>query len=98
MATTVQPGHHSADRRVHDLGDLFVGEALDVGQVHRQTEVFGDLLQRTFDVRVGQMIQSLGLGRSKTLGSVRLGTSQLIVLDIGGVRLQGLALLLAGSC
>ena len=31
----VQPGHHGADRRVHDFGDLIVRESFDVGQVDR---------------------------------------------------------------
>ncbi len=50
----VQPGHHGADRGAHDLGDLLVGEALDVGEVDRQPEVLGELLQRVLDVAVGK--------------------------------------------
>ena len=30
----VQPAHHGTDRDVEDLGDLLVGEALDVGEQH----------------------------------------------------------------
>src|SRR5436309_13944733 len=36
FAAAVQPGHHGADRRAHDLGDLLVGEALDIGEVNRE--------------------------------------------------------------
>ena len=38
-ATAVQAGHDRADRSAHDLGDLAVGVALDVGQVDRGAEL-----------------------------------------------------------
>ena len=41
----MQPGHHRPDRGAHDLGDLLVREALDVGQVDGQPEVRGQRLQ-----------------------------------------------------
>jgi hypothetical protein len=59
----MQPRHHSPDRGAHDLGDLLVGETLNVGQVDRQAEVFRESLQRRLDVRVRQALQRLGLGR-----------------------------------
>ena len=41
----VQARHHGADRRAHDVGDLLVREALDVGEVDRDAEVLGQRLQ-----------------------------------------------------
>src|ERR1700740_2499477 len=38
-AAAVQPGHDGADRGAHDLRDLPVRVALDVGQVDRGTEL-----------------------------------------------------------
>jgi asparagine synthase (glutamine-hydrolysing) len=45
-AAPVQPGHHGADRRPHDLGDLPVRVALDVGEVDRGAEFVGQAAQR----------------------------------------------------
>ena len=42
LAAAVQPRHHGADGGVHDLGDLLVGEALDVGEVDHEPDVVGD--------------------------------------------------------
>ena len=38
LSSPVQPAHHGADRDVEDLGDLLVGEALDVGEQHGHAE------------------------------------------------------------
>ena len=81
--------------RAHDLGDLLVGEALDVGEVDRHAELLGDLLQGPLDVAVRQVVERLGLGRAQAAGGVRLRTGQLVVLDLGRIRLLRLALLLA---
>ena len=92
---TVQPRHHGADGRAHDLGDLLVGEPLDVGEVDGHPEVLGQLLQRPLHLGVGQVLQRRGLGRLQAHRRVRLGPRQLVVLDLGGVGLQRLALPLA---
>ena len=94
-AAAVQPRHHRADRGAHDLGDLLVGEALDVGEVDRDAEVLGDRLQRVLHVGVGQVVERLGLGRLQTGRRVRLGPRELPVLDLLGAGLLRLALLLA---
>ena len=91
----VQPRHHGADRRAHDLGDLLVGEALDVGEVDREPEVLGELLEGVLDVGVGQVLERLGLGGLQPGRGVRLGAGELPVLDVLGHRLLRLALLLA---
>src|ERR1700743_383673 len=33
--TAVQPGHHGTDWGAHDVGDLLICEAFDVGEVNR---------------------------------------------------------------
>ena len=88
----MQPRHHGADRRAHDVGDLLVGEALDVGEVDRQPELLGQLLQGLLDVAVRQPVQRLGLGRAQPAGGVRLGLGELPVGDLVGGRLHRLAL------
>ena len=93
-AAAVQPGHHRADRRVHDLGDLLVRETLDVGEVDRVAEVVGQLLQGVLDVAVGQVLERLHLGGLEAGRRVRLGGGDLPVLDLVGDLLR-LALLLA---
>jgi hypothetical protein len=45
----VQPGHHGADRAAHDVRDLPVAEAFQVGQVDRGAEVRRQFLQRPDD-------------------------------------------------
>ena len=91
----VQPRHHGADRRAHDLGDLLVGEALDVGEVDREPELLGEPLQGVLDVGVGQVLERLDLGGLQPGRGVRLGPGELPVLDVLGHRLLRLALLLA---
>ncbi len=91
----VQPRHHGADRRTHDLGDLLVGEPLDVGEVHGHPEVLRQLLQRRLHVVVRQPVQRLHLGRAQALRGVLAGLRDLPVGDLLGGRLLGLALPLA---
>ena len=42
----MQPGHHGADRAAHDVGDLPVSEALNIGQVDSEPEIVGELVER----------------------------------------------------
>src|SRR5690606_23353658 len=44
LSSPVQPAHHGADGDVEDLGDLLVGEALDVGQQDGHAEVLREVL------------------------------------------------------
>lgn len=41
VPAAVESGHHGADRTVGDLGDLFVREALDVGEADGQPKLGG---------------------------------------------------------
>ena len=51
FSSPMQPAHHGSDRNVHDLGDLLVGETLDVGQQHGHAELLGQRLERLLHVR-----------------------------------------------
>jgi len=53
----MQPRHHSADRALHDPGDLLVAEALDVGKVDGHPEVVGKLPQRLRDPDIRHVVQ-----------------------------------------
>ena len=92
-AAAVQPRHHRADRGAHDLGDLLVGVALDVGQVHGDPELLGQVPQRAQDLGVGQPVERLGLGRPG-LGGQRVG-GQLPFLEVAAERLPRLTAPLA---
>ena len=81
--------------RLHDLGDLLVGEALDVGEVDREPELLGQPLEGVLDLGVGQVLERLHLGGLQAGRGVRLGAGELPVLDVLGHRLLRLALLLA---
>src|SRR4029077_2124900 len=59
----VEAGHDRADGGAHDLGDLLVGVALDVGQVDGHPELFREVAQGPQDLRVGQPVQRLRFGR-----------------------------------
>ena len=95
LPAAVQPGHHRPDGRIHDLGDLLVREAFDVGVVHRHPELLGQRLQRRLDLGVGQRLQRLDLGRPQPGRGVLGVGRQLPVGDLVGRVLRGLALLLA---
>ncbi len=93
-SATVQAGHHRADRGAHDLGDLLVREALDIGQIDREPELLRNLLQRRLDIAVGQMLERLGFSRLESGGRMGLGPRELPVLDLVVRVLDRLALLL----
>src|SRR6201989_2949495 len=62
-AAAVQPGHDRTDRGAHDLRDLPVRVALDVGQVDRGAELVRQAAKRAQQVRVGHVVECLGLCR-----------------------------------
>src|SRR6185436_63946 len=49
LAAAEQPAHHRADRRLHDVCDLLVRQALNVAQHHRGAEVVGQAVERALD-------------------------------------------------
>ena len=91
----MEPGHHGADRRLHDLRDLLVGKALHVGEVDGEAELLGEALQGVLHLGVGQVLERLHLRGLEPGRRVRLGPGELPVLDVLGHRLLRLALLLA---
>ena len=91
----MQSGHDGTDRGVHDLGDLLVRQALDIGIVDDHAEVFGQFLQRGLDLVVGEGVERLDLRRPQPLRGVLGGRRDLPVGDLVGRVLRGLALPLA---
>lgn len=53
-AAAVESGHDRSYGGVHDLGNLLVGETLDVGEVDRQAPVLAQLVEGRLDLLVGQ--------------------------------------------
>ena len=87
--------HHGSDGNIEDLGDLLVGETLDIGQDHGHPELLRDRLERLLHLVVGERVERFGLGG--TLGVGRLEPAQpaedVEVLDVVEVDLVGAALL-----
>src|SRR4051812_7735878 len=50
LAAAVQAAHHRAGRALHDLGDLLVGEVLEISKDHGEPELRGHRGQRALDV------------------------------------------------
>ncbi len=50
LAPAVQAAHHRADGAAHDLGDLLVGELLDVAEDDGQLELGGQRVERLLDL------------------------------------------------
>jgi hypothetical protein len=61
--TAMQPRRYRADRTAHDLGDLLVGEAFDVGEINNQPVLRWHRLECLRDGRFGQAVEYLGLSR-----------------------------------
>jgi len=55
-------GSDRSDRGSHDVGDLLHAVAFDVCEVHRGAEVARELLERTLEEGVGQLVQDFGIG------------------------------------
>ena len=60
----MEPTHDRADGHIHDLGDLLVGETLDVGEQHGHAELLRQRLERLLHHLVGDAVEHLGLGRA----------------------------------
>ena len=91
----MQPTHHGADRDVHDLGDLLVGETLDVGEQHGHPELLRERLERLLHHLVGDAVEHLGLGGAARVGRLEPAEAavQVEVLGVVEVDLLGPALL-----
>ena len=87
----MQPTHDRADRHIHDLGDLLVGETLDVGEQHGHPELLGQRLERLLHHLVGDAVEHLGLGRAARLGRLEpaQAAEQEEVLGVVEVDLSG---------
>ena len=95
----MQPAHHRADRHVHDLGDLLVGEAFDVGEQHGHAELLGQRLERLLHHLVGHRVEHLGLGRAPGVGGLEPAEAaeEVEVLGVVELDLVGPALLRRGT-
>jgi hypothetical protein len=93
----VDPAHDRSDGHVGDLGDLLVGEALDVGQEHGHPErASGSASMAAFTSVVGEPVQRLVLGAPTEPGEPDRPTGQAVeveVLDVLDVGDLGTALL-----
>src|SRR5438045_4123572 len=67
LSSTMEPAHHRADGNVEDLGDLLVGEALDVGEQHGHAKRLRQRLQRLLHLGVGEEVENLLLGAATCL-------------------------------
>jgi asparagine synthase (glutamine-hydrolysing) len=92
-AAAVQARHDRADRSAHDLRDLAVRVALDVGQVDRGAELVRQLAKRAEQVGVGGAGERLGL-RRRDRRRQPVGR-HLPLLQVAAERLLRLALALA---
>ena len=75
----MEPTHDRADGHIHDLGDLLVGETLDVGEQHGHPELLGQRLQRLLHHLVGDALEHLGLGGA--IGGHRLEPAETAVQE-----------------
>ena len=91
-AGPVQPGHHGADRAMHEVRDLTVGEALHVGQVDGSPEVARQFPQGPDDAGVGHPVERGVLGGPGLGTWFRPALRELPVLDARRGDPGGLAL------
>ncbi len=95
LRPAVQPGHDRPDRAVQDLGDLLVGEILEVGQDDDHPVVVGQRVERLLDVVVEHAVEVLGLGIRRLVGVVAPHDPLEGILDLGEIDAARLELLLA---
>src|SRR5215831_18282821 len=91
----MQPGHDGPQRRAHQVSDLAVRVALDVGQVKRGAEVGGQIANGVEYRRVGDLVESLGF--SGTGSRVLLAMGLPVVVRVGAWRDGRLARALAAG-
>src|SRR5438876_2056075 len=87
-SSAVQSAHHRTDGDVEDLGDLLVGETLDVGEEHGHAELLGQLLDRLLHLTLRQVVEQLVLGaapggRPLEPAEVPVEREGLDVVDVG---------------
>src|SRR5271165_4977434 len=61
-SSAMEPAHDRPYRYVHDVGDLFVGETLDIGKEHRHPERLRKRLQSCLDLVICDPGEGLVLG------------------------------------
>src|SRR5262249_3090487 len=62
LAPPEQLAHHRAQRALHDIRDLFIGEALHVAKDDRGAEISGELRERALDVIGDAALEQSQLG------------------------------------
>src|SRR4051794_3424539 len=89
LSSAMQPTHHGTDRDVEDVGDLLVGEALDIGEEDGQPEVLGQRLDRLLDLGLREEVHELVLGAAAgpRLLQPTQAPVQVEVLDVVQIRL-----------
>src|SRR5436190_7595154 len=70
LSSSMEPAHDGPDRDLHDVGDLLVGEPLDVGEQDGHAELLGQRLERLLHDLVRHALEHLGLGRAAGVGGL----------------------------
>src|SRR5215204_4334328 len=93
-SSAMEAAHDGSDGDVEDLGDLLVGEALDVGQQDGQSELLGQGLDGLPDLALGQDVEELVLGAPAGPGPLEAAEAavEVEVLDLVQVGLVRSAL------
>ena len=82
LTGTIEPTHDRPDWRSHDLGDLLVGESLDIGQQNNLPELVGQPVESVKDLLVGQPVQGFQFGGPKPIAVMGGRPRDLPVLDV----------------
>ena len=77
----MQSTHDRSDGDLEHVGDLLIGETLDVGEQHRKEEVLGQVFEGTFDFVVGEEVDDFLLGTA-TLEMVRQCGCSLVEVEL----------------
>ena len=91
----MQPAHDRSHGNVQDFGDFLVGEALHIGQKHRDPVLLGQRLQSAHDLRLGDRLHEhvFGTGPQSGLGVAPQPLVQVQILYAGQVHRPRFALL-----
>ena len=93
LSSPVQPRHDGTDRDVEDVGDLLVGETLQIGEEDRDAEVLRQFLHGLLDVRLDQPVEDPVFGGAgglcRLLGAdpaIEIEVFDRTEIDLGGRR------------